>query len=165
MDRLLESGRAVVPAEVCHKSVVRIGLARILWCARRSLGKRCWIMSFGDKARVMGNVRRGWRSCWLKPCIAAAVLLIAPPAFAALSVSIACNDFESTGTSSCNYFLDGPELSDIARVEVFAKDSVSGWKSLVAYQKKSYGISCEFKDGHGHTDVAGNMFWYSGDKP
>jgi hypothetical protein len=103
-----------------------------------------YIMRIASRALAMmdGNILRKWKSCWMQACTAGAVLLIAPLAFAALSVSIACNDFESTGTSSCNYFLDGTaaELADIERVEVSAKDSVSGWKILVTYHKNSYRI-------------------------
>jgi hypothetical protein len=103
-----------------------------------------YIMRIASRALAMmdGNILRKWKSCWMQACTAGSVLLIAPPAFAALSVSIACNDFESTGTSSCNYFLDGTaaELADIERVEVSAKDSVSGWKILVTYHKNSYRI-------------------------
>ena len=84
-----------------------------------------YIMRIASRALAMmdGNILRKWKSCWMQACTAGSVLLIAPPAFAALSVSIACNDFELTGTSSCNYFLDGTaaELADIERVEVSAK--------------------------------------------
>ena len=104
-----------------------------------------YIMRIASRALAMmdGNILRKWKSCWMQACTAGAVLLIAPPAFAALSVSIACNDFRSTGTSSCNYFLDGTaaELADIEHIKKCPRKIPSRvGRSLVTYHKNSYRI-------------------------